>query len=243
MDRQTYHAEIRFRSVLEGLAAMVRVVVFDLDDTLYPEADFVRSGLTAVGEWCQRELGICGFADIAWNLFRDGRRGDILDATFCLLGIPAAKETISRMVAVYRGHSPQIVLPSDSVRCIQELRERWKLGLITDGPSEMQWNKIRALQLEPHFDEIIVTADLGDGLSKPNPRAFIDMEERLCATGAALLYIADNPAKDFVAPRQRQWRTIRIVRPEGLYRKMPGATDAEFSVADLSSIPCVVAGL
>lgn len=222
---------------------MVSVVVFDLDDTLYPETDFVRSGLTVVGEWCQKELGICGFADIAWSLFRDGRRGDIFDMTFSLLGISPAKETISRMVALYRGHSPQIALPNDSVRCIRQLREKWKLGLITDGPSEMQWNKIRALQLEPHFDEIIVTADLGEGLSKPHPRAFMDMEERLCAIGAALLYIADNPAKDFVAPRQRQWRTIRIARPEGLYREMPVAAAAEFSVADLSSIPCVVAGL
>jgi putative hydrolase of the HAD superfamily len=222
---------------------MVSVVVFDLDDTLYPEADFVQSGLTTVGEWCEKELGIRGFADIAWRLFRGGRRGDIFDAAFSHLEISPARETISRMVAVYRGHLPQIALPSDSVWCIQQLRERWKLGLITDGPSEMQWNKIRALQLEPLFDAIIVTADLGEGLSKPHPRAFTDMEERLCATGAGLLYIADNPAKDFVAPRERQWRTIRIVRPEGLYRGMPVAVAAEFSVADLSSIPRIVADL
>lgn len=221
---------------------MVSAVVFDLDDTLYLEADFVRSGFGAVGEWCSRELKLDGFEPAAWRLFREGRRGDIFDAALLSLGTPIDKETISRMVEVYRTHAPQISLPADSVDCLRQLRGKYKLGLITDGPAAMQWNKIRALRLEKLMDELIVTSDLGKAMSKPHEQAFRLMEERLLGNGRAMIYVADNPAKDFVAPARRGWRTIRVVRQAGLYRQAAVAAAAEFSVEDLGGVPAVIEG-
>jgi putative hydrolase of the HAD superfamily len=218
---------------------MVSVVVFDLDDTLYLEADFVRSGFHSVGEWCRKVLKVEGFETTAWRLFRDGRRGDIFDAALSKLGVAADKSAIARMVAVYRMHPPQIALPPDSVQCLAGLRGKYRLGLITDGPAEMQWNKIRALGLDKICDETIVTADLGEGFSKPHARAFLEMEERFQVSGAELCYVADNPAKDFIAPRQRGWRTIRIVRGKGLHRKATGGPNV--SMEDLEGLSRVLA--
>jgi putative hydrolase of the HAD superfamily len=220
---------------------MAVAVVFDLDDTLYPEVDFVRSGFRSVAEWCRKEMGVDGFAETAWRLFSQGRRGDIFDAALSALGRAPAKDVITQLVTLYRTHAAQITLLPDSVRCLQQLRGRYKLGLITDGPAEMQWNKIRCLGLADSFDEIIVTSDLGDGFAKPHPRAFMEMEKRFQAAGSDLFYVADNPAKDFTVPARLGWRTIRILREQGLHRKAAGAAVAQFSVFDLSAIPRILA--
>lgn len=222
---------------------MIKAVVFDLDDTLYLEADFVRSGFQCVGEWCRTAHGIAGVDKVAWRLFCEGRRGNIFNLALAELRVPRAKEMVLHMVQVYRTHKPTINLPADSAECIKQLRGNHKLGLITDGPAEMQWNKIRTLQLDSCLDEIIVTADLGDGFSKPHERAFVKMEEQFSETGAALVYVADNPSKDFVAPAKRGWRTIRVTREGCLYREETVAAGSEFCVCDLGAAAAMILSL
>ena len=61
-------------------------VVFDIDDTLYLERDYVRSGFRAVGEHVARSTGVDGFSDLAFALFEQGLRGHIFDETLLRLG-------------------------------------------------------------------------------------------------------------------------------------------------------------
>lgn len=220
---------------------MVTAVVFDLDDTLYLERDFVRSGFRCVGEWCSKELKIEAFESTAWQLFLEGRRGDIFDAAFASLKTSPPNGAIAQMVSVYRTHSPQIALAADSIQCLRQLRGKFKLGLITDGPAEMQWNKIRALGLDRIFDQIIVTADFGPGFSKPHPRAFTEMEKSLRAAGSELFYVADNPVKDFIVPRQLGWITARVIRESGLHCKLVGEPAIDVTIPDLATLSSIIA--
>jgi putative hydrolase of the HAD superfamily len=219
---------------------MVKAVIFDLDDTLYLERDFVHSGFRSVDTWCRSEYGIAGVGDVAWRLFCEGRRGDIFDAALAELNVLVTEGMIRQLVQAYRTHQPEISLPQESARCLTELRAKYKLGLITDGPSETQWNKIRALNLGGYLDSTIVTADLGTGFSKPHEKAFVNMEAVFAATRAELVYVADNPAKDFVAPRLRGWRTIRVQYDLGIYRKVPAAGGYDRCLPGLSGVPAVV---
>ena len=86
----------------DALAGPVRCVVFDVDDTLYLERDYVLSGFSAVDSWVATELGVTGLAEHAWSLFEAGRRGDIFDAVFAHLRIDPVH--VPRMVEVYRAH-------------------------------------------------------------------------------------------------------------------------------------------
>ncbi len=119
-------------------------IAFDLDDTLFLERDYVRSGFAAVGEWAHAQFGITGFAERAWNLFQDGIRRNIFDFALEQTSIPASSETIEKMVRVYRNHEPDIRLARDAVCCLEALRGRVGLALISDGPAESQRNKVRA---------------------------------------------------------------------------------------------------
>lgn len=53
-----------------------------------------------------------------------------------------------------------LMLASDVVAMLRQLRLKYLLGLITNGPSNAQWEKIRKLSLEQYFDIILVSGDL-----------------------------------------------------------------------------------
>jgi hypothetical protein len=72
------------------------VIVLDIDDTLYLERDYIRSGLSAVSEWATDELGLSGLFDHAWSEFERGHRGDLFDRALRSLGLAVTREIIAR---------------------------------------------------------------------------------------------------------------------------------------------------
>ena len=219
-------------------------VAFDLDDTLFLERDYVRSGFAAVSEWLRSQFGPTSFAERAWSLFQEGFRGNIFDLALEETSLPASSETIGKMVRVYRNHMPDIRLAQDAASCLEALRGRVCLALISDGPVESQRNKVRALALNASLDPIILTAELGAEFVKPHPRSFQLAETLSNTSGVGCLYVADNPAKDFSAPLQLGWRTVRIRRPDGLHASVdtPGRLAVEREMTDLSSLAELVLG-
>jgi putative hydrolase of the HAD superfamily len=190
------------------------VIVLDLDDTLYLERNYVRSGFQAVDHWLKIYRSFEGFFDEAWSLFESGARGTIFNMVLEGRGLRDAN-LVKDLINVYRSHMPLISLESDAVEflCSYRLEE---LALITDGPAISQWAKIKALNIEKYIGTIIVTSDLGSNYSKPNPASF----ERIQGTldGNECVYIADNPLKDFIAPASLGWMSsIRIRRTGSLH--------------------------
>jgi putative hydrolase of the HAD superfamily len=217
-------------------------VVFDIDDTLYLERDYVRSGFRATGAWVQEQLGVAGFFERAWNAFLHGDRGTIFNGALSELGLQDTPTLIADLVEVYRAHEPQIELTRDALLCLDQLSGEVHLGVVTDGPAVSQRAKARALGLQRWHPELIITAELGPELGKPHPRAFELIEERTCCSGAACTYVADNPAKDFLAPRQLGWRTIRVRRAEALHHDKASGSDVDVEVGDLSALAGLIKG-
>lgn len=199
------------------------MIVFDLDDTLYLERDFAHSGFRALDGVVMSRFGVPGFGPICHGLFETGERRNIFDKACGLLGIPTSPLLVSELVDAYRSHLPDISLCEDSERWIERNCARHSLGLITDGPETMQRNKIRALGLDRRIGHILPTASLGPGHDKPHPRAFMILQAQ-ARHDEPIVYVADNPAKDFVTPRRLGWITIQIVRDGAVHD--PRAKDA-----------------
>ncbi|MEM5598043.1 HAD family hydrolase [Niallia circulans] len=96
---------------------------------------------------------------------------------------------IKQLVEVYRKHEPSIHLYEDADLCLKRLTDKKiPIGIITDGNSTMQWNKLRALGLDKQIPSIIVTDDLGgsefwklpSSRFSENERLFKGGYERLC---------------------------------------------------------------
>jgi putative hydrolase of the HAD superfamily len=196
------------------------VFVFDLDDTLYLERQFVRSGFDAVGAHVQERFGISDFAARAARVFRHGDRSRVFDALVGHYGLDAG--LIPSLVALYRDHDPQIALAPDVARWLQRHRHSHRIAVITDGTAGTQMNKLRALKLDNgDIAPIICTDRWGRDFWKPHPRSFEHVADHYRVPGRHCVYIADNPAKDFIAPRALGWRTIQIVRRGAIHAMRP----------------------
>jgi putative hydrolase of the HAD superfamily len=221
----------------------IRVIALDLDDTLISETEYAFSGFEAVGEWL-RERKNCAFDPAARmkELFVTGNRRTIFDQVLSELGthelagdIPGL---VAQMVACYRGHRPRVSLLADARRAITRWAGAFFLALISDGPLIMQRQKVTAVEIERQFDLVILTDEWGRQYWKPHPRAFEAVEQASGQAGPACIYIADNPQKDFIAPRARGWRTVRICRTDGVYASMsaPAEHQAEHQITTFDDV-------
>lgn len=190
----------------------VHTVVFDLDDTLYPEREYVYSGFAAVGAHLQSELKVVGFEDAARKAFDRGMRGRVFDEVLPAVGASATPQIIATLVDVYRQHTPTLHLYPDAADALQWLRSRCRLGLITDGYACSQEQKVNALGLPSVIPHRILTDSLGRSAWKPSPVAFRRMMQLCPGPAAGFVYVGDNPSKDFLPGRELGWRTIRVLR-------------------------------
>ncbi len=222
-----------------------RALVFDLDDTLYPERQFVRSGLAAVGAWLREQRGVEGFADEAGRVFDEGVRGRIFDETLRRLGVAGAPDLVTQMVAVYRAHQPELALYDDAEWAISKFGAEMTLGIITDGFAATQRNKVAALGLAGRFRAIVYSDDLGRQNWKPSPEPFLAMMTRVECEPSACVYVGDNPGKDFAAPNQLGWITVQLCRAEGEYAhlrssRLPAGFRAQREIDSLRELEAIL---
>jgi putative hydrolase of the HAD superfamily len=208
-------------------------VVFDIDDTLYLERDYVRSGFTAVGELVRARFGVPDFAERAWAAFADGARRTVFDDVLAGYGVSVTPGLTGELVECYRNHEPSIDLLPDARAALDRLAadDTVAVAVVTDGPLASQHAKATALGLERWAELVVFTDELGPDWFKPSVQAFALVEERLEVAGGDYVYVADNPAKDFAGPKQLGWRTVRVRRPLGLHAALD-ADDATASTID-----------
>lgn len=190
--------------------------IFDLDDTLYCEHDYVRSGFQAVARWLSSRCSHVTYEalyDSMLNEWKTNGRGRIFNDVCSQFHIDAE---VAELVSIYRQHEPVISLYEDAEKLLRALeRKEKKIGIITDGASEVQWRKIRALYLEKRIPCIVVSDDLGRECWKPSEAPYRKVVQCLNLPYEKCVYIGDNPNKDFCTARQLGMHTIRIVRPIG----------------------------
>src|SRR5215469_2828834 len=167
-------------------------VAFDLDDTLYLERDYIRSGFGVVGQWAIAELGVKHFAERAWALFEQGRRGTIFNEVLQTLGRFPEPALISKMVDIYRSHEPHISLLPDAAECLRSLQGRAVIGVVTDGPVVSQRAKFRTLRLTEYCSLAVFTDQWGKEFYKPHLRGFELLQIRARRGDLAFTYIGDN---------------------------------------------------
>jgi putative hydrolase of the HAD superfamily len=84
------------------------------------------------------------------------------------------------------------------------------MGILTDGRSLTQRNKIAALGLEAWINDIVISEEFGS--AKPDERNYRHFEQRFPT--AQYVYVGNDVAKDFIAPNRLGWLTV-CVRDNG----------------------------
>ncbi len=206
----------------------IKGVIFDLDDTLYSEKEYVRSGFQAIAKF----LNADDAEKKLWNYFEEGK-----PAIDCYLDEIHNPEEKERCLEIYREHMPKISLYEGIENLIHELQEKdIRVGVITDGRPNGQRNKITALGLDKLIDasNVIITDELGGiQFRKPCDIAFRILAHRWKLPPEEIIYIGDNANKDFQAPQQIGMKFLYYKNSEGLYSSMD---ISEFGVTSIDEM-------
>ena len=186
------------------------ILIFDLDDTLYPENTYVESGFNAVADRLQAlrgwnaEESLCYLREV---LERKGR-GKVFNELLALHG-EYRRSAVNECIMTYRHHQPKIQLADSVKRLLSHLPP--PLYMVTDGHKVVQRNKVQALDIESLFAKVYITHRYGLRHAKPSTRCFELIRARERCAWTDLVYVGDNPAKDFVNLTPLGVQTVRVL--------------------------------
>lgn len=183
-----------------------QVVIFDLDDTLYKEIDYLKSAYQEIASRVYPVL-VSDFKDenavYHWMITNYQSGINVFDELM-RYPLPFDKQELLR---IYREHKPTIALSEGAIEVLEALKKKgYILGLITDGRSLTQRNKIEALGLEEYVEPALVLISEETGFSKPSLESYRLVMQQY--PEANYVYVGDNPRKDFYAPNQLGWMTV-----------------------------------
>ena len=221
---------------------MITTIAFDLDDTLYDEVDYCRSGFGAVAEFVAKSYeGLGGeqiFA-VLWKQFTGGNRTRMFNRALEELGVGYDDKLIGGLIKVYRSHIPEITLPTETGDVLRQLSDRYTLAILTDGFLPAQQLKVQALGIEKYFKCIIYTEQMGRDCWKPSPAGFEKIMETLNTKPENIVYIADNEKKDFITPNKLGFFTIQLIRPARIHTSASAEPNAaaQYVIHTISRLP------
>lgn len=172
-----------------------RVIVLDLDDTLYSEIDYLKSAYNYIAQKVSKE------SNELYQLMLEKyyKNQDVFDFVADQYNFKK-----SELLNIYRYHVPEIELYSGVKTFLNCYKLNTSLALVTDGRSKTQRNKIKSLGLEGVFDNVIISEEIGS--EKP---CKINFEKAISnLKGDCFFYIGDNLKKDFITPNIMGWTTI-----------------------------------
>lgn len=195
----------------------MKVVCFDLDDTLCKEIDYLKSAYQEIASYAARQ---CGDSDVSIQVlesktfeimmeaYQSGKNA--FEALNLFLGVEIP---VSELLKMYREHVPQIILQEEVCTVLDTLKKRGVLmGIISDGREQTQWNKIRALGLTRWMTESCIVINASPQDFKPNPIGYKRFETAIREINQDktidFIYVGDNLNKDFIYPNQHGWQTI-----------------------------------
>lgn len=211
------------------------VLVFDLDDTLYPELTFVYSGFRAVSRYLSPIIHLS-----EEEIFQGLKQELVIQRTMVFNRFLAkhgkeTKKLVNNCLSIYRLHEPKIELYPEAVACLTRYKAL-PLYVVTDGNKIVQKRKFIALGLASMVRRCFCTYQYGLHRSKPSPYCF----ERICQLEKVqpdqVVYIADNPAKDFVGIKPLGFHTVRVLTGAHKDVRVGSSFEAQFQIKDLSQL-------
>ena len=179
-------------------------IVFDLDDTLFKEIDYVKSAYIYINSYINSRFNIDLSKNIKKCLAGEVNFFDLINSKLH----PDQSFPIEKYLELYRFHYPEIKLSKDTSVFLEKiLSHNIDFSIITDGRSISQRNKIKALGLYDLVKNIIISEETG--FEKPHFNNFKILNR--IYSNKKLIYIADNTSKDFLAPNSLNWDTICLI--------------------------------
>ena len=205
------------------------ITVFDLDDTLFEERTFVESGFHAVAQWLSQSLDT-NAENIETRLLAAldlNGRGRVFNDVLNDLG-DRSGALVQECVEIYRSHDPSI----HTYEGIRDMLARHPGSIIlTDGDPGVQSRKIDALGLRNQVSRVITTWSAGQEAGKPSLYWFDDICRERGVAMSDIIYVGDNPAKDFVSLNSAGATTVRVLTGQFAHVRADEHMDAHYHLS------------
>ncbi len=204
---------------------MIEAVLFALDDRLYPESQYRRSGLRHVAQ-------VLGNPE---HIF------DMLEEFYRQTGDPI-KQIVNLLLAEYHSHMPEISPYPDVVPVLRELSKEYRLGLVTSNTTGAQQIKIEKLEIASWFDHITIATHPH---VKPTRRPYLDTLEALGVEARKAVFVGDDPDTDLLGAHRVGMKSILVVRKDadGIEPPFPLGSQPAAIIGSLSELPEVLVEL
>ncbi len=217
------------------------IYIFDLDDTLYDERQYVESGIRAVARMGEAHWKLpqdASYETLIALLDKNGR-GRIFNDWLAAFHLDT-KCNIKQCLTTYRLHEPDIQMPQAHHELLASLPK--PLYLVTDGNKVVQAKKVQALNISHYFKRVFITHRFGVQHAKPSTYCFEKIKQAEGCEWEDMVYIGDNPAKDFVNLKSLGMQTVRVLT--GVHSKAVATAnfDAHLKISKLVQIKPGVPG-
>jgi len=219
---------------------LIQAIIFDLDDTLISEKEYVLSGYRHIADFLAKKHQVS--SEVLYRqmvgLFEQSSK-QVFNRLLNNYGIPYQNETIQELVWQYHNHIPDIHYYSDVIPTINKLKNSDIFtGIISDGYAITQRRKLSVLRAYDTFDNIVLTDELGREYWKPHQLSFEMMHEHFQVPYESMIYVGDNPEKDFYIRTIYPIVTVRIEREYGVYKSIPyfKGVKEQYCINNLSEI-------
>lgn len=244
----------------------VRGVYMDLDDTLCGYWDASKAGLREAFEDHPVEgQSLSEMLDHWAAAFRDFSKGlkdseyypaylksgevtrtELMRRTLARMGVDD-QDHAARLSASYMAkRDGRLALFPEALGFLQRLHGKYPLGLITNGPADIQRQEITTLGIESFFDHVFIEGEMGEG--KPLLSVFRRAEAAVGLPPEALVFIGNSYHHDIRPAIEAGWKTVWVRRPSdvppsaspdrGQPEERPaGAPEPDLEVGNLDEIP------
>ena len=220
---------------------MLKLLAFDLDDTLYPEISYVHGGFKVISDYMQKKYNSNAkefykkLISIK-NLEPSAKVLDIALGTYQLKD----RKLEEKLIELYRAQTLKLKLFPGVRSMLNQFKKKYTLALITEGKEIVQKRKLNHLKIAGFFDTILYTLDLGDDFKKPSELPFRQLLNSHKIKPQEALYIGNDPNKDFIGAKKVGIRTVRI--NQGFYKdKAKGKfSDADFTIGSIKELPPLI---
>ncbi len=225
--------------------AGIHAVFFDLDDTLCAYWQAARDGLAKafdrsgprnqstgrmIDEWAT------AFAEFYPTIKPDGwydaylksgepTRTELMRRTLERVGIddPAWARRLGDAYALERERALRMF--PDALQVLDALRGKFPLGLITNGPADVQRAEIRVLRIGSFFEHVFIEGEMGEG--KPRPSVFRRAEHAAGRNPEQILFVGNSYAHDIRPAIEAGWKTFWIRRETDVAPSLGSAAHPE----------------
>jgi|LFRM01.1.fsa_nt_gb putative hydrolase of the HAD superfamily len=180
----------------------IKAVIFDLDNTLYNEKEYIDNALLNVAHTFCNIKGL-NIKEVVYYLKNDliiNGTEEIFQRLLAKYNMNEDKSIIKKLITVYRNCNVSLNLYYDVIETLELIKSKGlKLGIVSNGFSYTQRNKINLLNIGSYFNTIIISGEwLPKDLWKPNKAPFELCFNNLGVKPQECLYVGDSYDKDIV---------------------------------------------